>query len=299
MVAQQLLEKSLSKGTRKQYEKALQRCLSFLRDCLGVGDTLPMSENHLHLYIADMHSNNYKHATILTHISAISHYHKINNLPDPTATYSTSKILTGVRNLQDNLPDARRPITRQILKGLIVAIRACSADRYQYYLYKSLYTLMYYACLRASEVISTESPEHIVQMSQVSFLTDNKSFYLSFTSYKHCSDSSFKLIVTTTSTPDCPVKNMENYLAVRGTQPGPLYHIAGVPLTRHQFSNTLNHCLKYLKLDPSHFNTHSFRIGRTTDMAAANVPHTTIKHIGRWKSNAFMKYVRPTITTMP
>ena len=176
-------------------------------------------------------------------------------------------------------------------------IKSCSIDNYQYRLYKSLYSLMYYACLRASEVILTESQQHIIQISQVTFLNNSKSFNLKFHSYKHSGATDFTLQVTSTSLTDCPVANIIQYLTVRGHQPGPLYHISGLPLTRHQFMTTLNQCLKYLRLPEWQFNTHSFRIGRTTDMAAANIPHSTIKHIGRWKSNAFMKYVRPAVTT--
>ena len=75
--------------------------------------TLPLSKQHIHLYIAYLHSIQYKHSTIATHISAISHYHKISSLPDPTSTCATAKILTGVKNSQAQLPDARRPVTRK------------------------------------------------------------------------------------------------------------------------------------------------------------------------------------------
>ena len=291
------MDESLAKSTRKQYETALQRCLSFLREQLGVTATLPLSQHQLHLYIANMYSNKYKHSTIMTHISAISHFHKLHNLPDPATTYATTKILNGVRNVQDIIPDTRLPITRQILQGLLTVIKFCTVDRYQQQLFRSIFTLMYYACLRASEVILTETPEHIIQWSQITFSSDRKSFQLQFKSYKHSKDNNFKLKVTSTSSIDCPVENMNSYIAVRGHRPGPLYQVQNKPLTRQQFTTTLNQCLKYINLPYTQFNTHSFRIGRTTDMATANVPHTTIKRIGRWKSNAFMKYVRPVITS--
>ena len=41
-----------------------------------------------------------------------------------------------------------------------------------------------------------------------------------------------------------------------------------------------------------HFKTHSFRIGRATDLAAEGVNADTIKMMGRWSSNVFCKYIR-------
>lgn len=277
----------------------MERCLSFLRDTLGVQVTLPLSESQLHLYIAHLHTEGYKHATVLNHVSAISHFHKIHGVFDPTTTYTTTKMLTGVRNSQHNIPDARRPITHNILMRMMGAIRTTAIDDYQLRMYRSLFSLMYYACLRISEVSLTATSDHNIQLSQVSMKPDHKSFQLQFRSYKHCVASDFQLHVTATSSLDCPVKLMLKYLVVRGRRSGPLYQINGMPLRRHQIISMLNSTIKYLKLPEYLFNTHSFRIGRTTDLAAANVPHTTIKHIGRWQSNAYLKYVRPVTTTVP
>ena len=294
------MNSSMAKSTRTLYQKAWQKCKEFITIHLKMQVKLPLSEQHLHLYIAHLHSIQYKHSTIATHISAISHYHKIASLPDPTTTYATAKILTGVKNSQVQLPDARRPVTRKILLGLVVALRSCTDNQYEYLLYKSLFTLMYYACLRASEVIQTDTPQHIINVSQIQLLADHRSYRLHLNSFKHSNPGGFTIYVTSTTGQDCPVTSLTKYLKQRGSQPGPLYTIIGSPLTRHQFTRKLNHCLTYLNLPHRVYNTHSFRIGRTTDMAASNVPHTTIQHIGRWKSNAYLRYVRPAIiTTMP
>ena len=150
-MAQQLLERSLATSTRQQYQKAFDKCLLFIRDHLQQSSTLPLSQEQLHLYIAYMHSLNYKHATIAPHLSAISHFHKLQNLPDPAATYSTSKMLTGVKNSQQHPPDARRPITRDILCGLLISLQSCTDTNYEnYFISRSLQSciMLVYAPVR-------------------------------------------------------------------------------------------------------------------------------------------------------
>ena len=50
--------------------------------------------------------------------------------------------------------------------------------------------------------------------------------------------------------------------------------------------------IKKLNLDCRLYNTHSFRIGRCSDLLKMGVPIEKIKLMGRWKSNAVFKYVR-------
>ena len=90
----------------------MQKCTLFIREVLQQRPQLPIRQEQLHLFVANLHSQNKKHSTILTHMSAISHYHKMANLPDPTSSYATAKLLTGVRNSQSNQPDHHWPITK-------------------------------------------------------------------------------------------------------------------------------------------------------------------------------------------
>ena len=45
-------------------------------------------------------------------------------------------------------------------------------------------------------------------------------------------------------------------------------------------------------LDPTKFRTHSLRIGGASMLAAAGVPDYVIQTQGRWKSLAFLEYIR-------
>ena len=45
-------------------------------------------------------------------------------------------------------------------------------------------------------------------------------------------------------------------------------------------------------MDHRQFNTHSFRIGAATSAKHARVSDSHLKALGRWKSDAYLKYVR-------
>ena len=45
-------------------------------------------------------------------------------------------------------------------------------------------------------------------------------------------------------------------------------------------------------MDPSKYNTHSFRIGAAASAKQAGVSDSHLKALGRWKSDAYKKYIR-------
>ena len=91
----------------------------------------------------------------------------------------------------------------------------------------------------------------------------------------------------------CPVDIFLQYLSLRGSKHGPLFvFVDGSPVTRAFFSDKLSMTIKYCVLDPSRYKGHSFRIGAASYAADSGMSHTEIRALGRWKSNAFLKYIR-------
>ena len=83
------------------------------------------------------------------------------------------------------------------------------------------------------------------------------------------------------------------YLAVRGGTPGPLFLLPNnQSLTRALFSSALKKAFQELHMDHRKFNTHSFRIGAATSAKRAGVSDSHLKALGRWRSDAYLKYVR-------
>ena len=62
-------------------------------------------------------------------------------------------------------------------------------------------------------------------------------------------------------------------------------------LTRYHVVSVLKTALKFLKLKPNDFNTHSFRIGAAISFSFLGKSDDE-KKLGKWKSSAFRNYIR-------
>ena len=111
------------------------------------------------------------------------------------------------------------------------------------------------------------------------------------------------LHIVATSTSTCPVRAMHKYLSSYLLQPKqPLFVTAkGKYLTCETFTAAPRNLLEgsgWLPQEVSNFSSHSFRIRAATEAAVIGLPAWLIQRAGRWKSDAYMGYIRipPTAT---
>ena len=91
----------------------------------------------------------------------------------------------------------------------------------------------------------------------------------------------------------CPVSSMMRYLAILPSEPGPLFLFRdGSTLPRTKLIQWLRQALSSIGVDCSGYSGHSFRIGAATTAARMGVNDSLIKTLGRWRSSAFMVYIR-------
>ena len=160
--------------------------------------------------------------------------------------------------------------------------------------------LAYFGLLRVSE-FTTSSPDRFDSSTDLILLDvalDNRTSPTSIQiTLKQSKNDQFRAGTTiclgkTTHTV-CPVDALVQYLVVQGGTPGPLFLLpSNQSLTRASFSSALNKAFQELHMDHRQFNTHSFRIGAATSAKHAGVSDSHLKALGRWKSDAYLKYVR-------
>lgn len=91
----------------------------------------------------------------------------------------------------------------------------------------------------------------------------------------------------------CPVAAMLAYLVIRPSTAGPLFIFQnGSPLTRKKLVDHLRQAISQLGLDASGYSGHSFRIGAASTAATVGINDSAIQLLGRWKSPAFLAYIR-------
>ena len=224
--------------------------------------------------------------------------HHTSHLDMPSST-DCAITLQGIRNQQSTSRQHLLPITRSILHALIAALPFAVTNQYQLALWKAVFLLTYHGCMRTGEVTLANKPQNLIQTSQIHFTQDT--LRIAFRAYKHSQGATPTITISADPSSNCcPVTSLRNYLAYRGPIPGPLFiHQDASAATRQQFSEKLKTTATMCNL-PSHcYNTHSFRVGRATQMATDGQSDQIIRTAGRWKSSAFQRYIRPTNVILP
>ncbi len=301
-VATSLLQSSIKPTTASMYQHHWTCLVRFMEEILHTPFEPPLSPNDLALFIAYLHTNNLKHSTVLTYISAISFYHKLHNFPDPQDTFLIDKLLQGLKHTSSSLPPLT-PISRAMLHQLIDHLPIVISDSYQCAMYTAVFLLMYYACLQVGEVAVSHHHDNILRLENLQIVQANSEItacILHFHAYKHSRGNHAKLRINAGQQAKyCPVNRTMQYPKLRGLQPGPIFVTkCGQPINRSQVASTLKACSSIAHLQPDSINTHSFRAGRTSDLAQSLTP-SVIQHVGRWKSDAYQRYIRPDTITLP
>ena len=118
-------------------------------------------------------------------------------------------------------------------------------------------------------------------------------FKVTFGNFTHSYNERPFSIVVSRHPPSCPVDLLSKYLALRGTGPGPIFiTVDGLPVSHSKFSQHLSRAIQLCGLAPSRYKGHGFRIGAASHAAERGLSDAQIRALGRWKPNAFQRYIR-------
>ena len=266
--------------------------------------------NHLYQFVK-------KHCCCLSHIWPNKIYpmqrYKCTSLRYNTVTPQLVNLLYTLRTPRLNyvLKDIRKtcsmnhqprewePITFQIMERLHTVLSKHSGN-YKDIMIWAACCLAYFGFLRVSE-FTTSSPDYFdsstdLLLSDVAL--DNR---VSSTTIqiilKQSKNDQFRAGITIclgkTTHAVCPVDTLIQYLAIRGGTPGPLFLLPNnQSLTGASFRSALKKAFQELHMDHRRFNTHSFRTGVATSAKHVGMSDSHLKALGRWRSDAYLKYVR-------
>ena len=296
-----LLQAAKAETTWAAYNRSNRSFQQFYITQYSVPPTMPYSPSDISAFVSFLHLKRQAPSTVSTHLSAISYFHKLKNLSDPTQSFLVRQLQLGGRRLHQQ-PDSRQPITKAILHQLYHAVPKLSPTHYMTTLYQSLFLLCFHGFLRVGEVTATAAcSTHTLTLAQITIphhQSQPSSLTITFNSFKHSKGTPYKINILTQQGP-CPVKAMVHYLQLRGLTQGFLFvNLLKHPLTRYQFASFLSTTLKFIGQDPDKFNTHSFRIGAATHAATQGFSALQIKAMGRWQSDAYLKYLRQPVVQM-
>ena len=141
-----LLQASLAPSSRAHYQPAWKKLVS-----LGLPTRLPVSVPLMLLFIAHLYANGSAPASIVSTVSAVAYFHKINGFHDPSNCFMVSKLLAGARNL-GTVPDVRLPVTLPVL-SLVDALPTVFASRYKCLMLRAMMVLAFKAYLRIGKMV--------------------------------------------------------------------------------------------------------------------------------------------------
>ena len=222
-------------------------------------------------------------------------------MSSPTNSFAAKKLLLAYTRT-DGPSTVRNPIVQQLLVRLVSAIPSIFRDRYEATMLESLFTMMYVALLRISEVSYTPKSSHNLRRKQL-FLTHHKGqavVKINMESCKFSKGQVFRMMVSPNmvSPQISPVESYQAYARIRPKADFAFVTKEGSPLSPAYIRASLRRVLDAINHKSLEFNTHSFRIGRATDMYANGYSDIQISKAGRWNSKAFLKYIKPQLINL-
>ena len=254
--------------------------------------SLPISTNMLLFFIGYLHLQGYAPTSITSYVCAIGYVHKLKSLTDPSSDFIVQRLLAAVTKVRPNT-DARLPITLPILRQLVLSADTVITNTYHRTLLRAMLVVAFYGLMRIGEITSDQQSRTYLTLSHLSFKSDHAQLLI--TQFKHNSTGRpFHIVLPKQSDATlCPLLALRNYLSIRGSTPGPLFCFpCHRPIPRNFFITKLNNLLNFCGLDTTLYKSHSFRIGAASFYAENGLSDEQIRLLGRWKSNAFRKYIR-------
>ena len=288
--AKNLVQSALSLKSTKSYNCNLTQFQEFVKNLPSQYQVGPPNPGHITLFIAHLYNSGLSSATISSKLSSLSYYFKLMGWDDHVQDFLVQKALSGVKKLNPSV-DTRLPITLSILELLIKNTGHVTPSHQESTMLKSMMSLSFFGLLRPGEVTDSINT---LQLNSVKIFPDH--LEITFLKHKH-STGPVTIHVSKQQGLICPVQALKAYRVVRKGKPGPLfcYHTGqAIPYKHYQqwFGDLLS--LNNIK---GCYNLHSFRIGGATLAASRGFSVSQIQAMGRWRSNAFIKYIRmPKVT---
>ena len=289
----ELATKSLAESTRAGYRRTWSQLRAYAKsNNLLVG--LPVSINLVCLFITHKYRGGNAFSTVATHTSGISYVHKILSVPDPTDNVMVKCLLNAVKK-ESNKRLELLPISLDMLCEILPFCDVLFNSYYDKCLFKTILLLQYHCCARIGEmVVSHKNDRNTLKTTELSFDRFGR-LTVDFVYYKHGQEEcSQALIIEPTNDRFCPVAAVRHYLTIRYAGKNDILFIdqGGTPIVREIVSKALKNLIISSGLEANRYDTHSLRMGRACQAASEGWTETQIKRLGRWKSNAYRKYLR-------
>ena len=293
-----LFNSSVSLNTLQGYEQKWRVFKEFAQYINS--PTIPASNDLISYFIVHLACKNFRLSTIKGYLAAISFMHKKQGVSSPCSDTLAKQLLKSISKTKNNVVTQRKPVKEKLLIKIIRTLDT-ELNHYDALLYKAILCLQFNACMRIGELVVSKEPKHTLKFGKL--VLRKKKLSIKLNSYKHHNDVDEKIVVKKMhNSAICPVRAMKKYLQHRPlTSKGECLFVSSQakPIRRVMVAKVLKMAIASVGLDPRCYNTHSLRSGKATQLHIKRCPAELIKRYGRWKSNAFLKYIKLNKISLP
>jgi hypothetical protein len=260
---------------------------------------LPASEETLLDLCAHLHGLGLQASSINGHLAAIRHLHVINGFPFSTVEFERLKLARKGMAVAKSPRPLRAPITARELCAFLPLL---DLNEFDDSLFFALSCLGFFGFLRVGELLAPgpgSDPSRILTLADLTWLPGRLTILLK-ASKGDPRRNGVSVALALAPGPVCPLKALLKYLVHRTARlplvppsTSPLFLTqAGLPVSKPWFSARLADLARSVGVQGL-VKPHSLRIGAATAAWRAGFTDSQIKHLGRWKSSAFLRYLRP------
>ena len=304
------LESGIAPSTARTYRAGIKHYLS-LCEQLHTQST-PTTEPLLCRFVTYLANLNVSHNSIKVYLAGIRQLHvrRGDRMPLSDDMPRLNQVLRGIKMCQSRCnataPQPRLPITPEALLRIKIYWEHLGIDADKTMLWAA-FTIAFFGFMRSGELcVGTDGPfdpdkDLTARDVQVDNLHNPQLLKIHL---KQSKTDPFRvgtdIFMSRTHDQLCPVSALLAWLICSGNnQTGPLFYFqSGAPLTRSSFVIKLKEALAAVGIDPTRFAGHSFRSGAATAAAKVGLSDSTIKQLGRWRSTAYQRYIRPSPATL-
>ena len=274
------------------YSQAVSKFLNFCS--IYSFNPLDINETLLLRFISYLSGLNLAPTTVRVYLSGIRAW-LINQGLQPPSFYS-QRIIWAIRAMERNAPCQTRvkPFS-QAMFWLILPVLYPSYNNIAYF---CAMLVGYFGCLRAAEYTVAPGSTQPLLPSHLRIVNSNPPHAVLRILSSKTSHHGFDVVFGCTNTPVCAVCWLRVMLSTRPLPPlAPLFALRdGTLISRSLLAQFMQGALRAAGVDPSGFSPHSLRAGAATDAAGLGYSESQIQALGRWRSNAYRVYIRPSQT---
>ncbi len=286
-----LLINSVRSSTRKTYDHGMKSYCKFCE--IYELRPFPPSEASVLRYIAHLDILHLRSQTIKVYIASIDHQCVLRNMDKPSALPRVKLLLRAI-SMKDTPTNSKLPITVDILNLMKPFVLLDYVDGAMYW---AAMCVAHFGLLRVSEFTVNTNFNSLYHASFQTVVVSHKTIKIFIPRSKtDVTNKGFSISFICNGSNVCPFCALQHYLSSQpvSTSDRPLFQLSnGKALSRSLFVQKTKSVLTSLGLDKKCYSSHSFRSGGATSAAQAGLKDWELKHLGRWKSEAYHSYVKP------